>query len=376
VRPYAIAFALSLLCTSLAAQPAGEVTFHIPTMWSQLGDTADQQTAVGAGASLEHRFNDERVRAFYEMALDTFGTDEALRTWLHNAGATATVGSDTRAVDVGGSFFWRANEGVWAADDFQGANLVASARLKPAATLTLTGTYAFYVRRFAEEPALSQIEHLGSTRMLANFRSRTTVAAALTVGRKSYDGREFVFGSEALPTSPTLRGGRGWGRSVLAPTTPAQVSGEAGARRQWTWAVRVAQSLDDRTGIWIEREDRRVGGEIPPTIVWTPPLFYEDGVYDDPYVVEAGTWRAGAKHVFASGHELAGWGSHSDRNYAGLERADALSRAGVQAIVPLTALTRASVDAVVDYSYVRNVSSVALENYRASQMSAGLRIVF
>jgi hypothetical protein len=376
VRPYTIGFVLLLACTPAAAQPTGEVVLNFPSRWMQAGETTAQHTEFGASASLEHRFRDQRGRVFYDVTMDAFGTDEPLRTWLHNAGATATFGSDTRGVDMGGSFFWRANEGAWTAADFRGVNLLVSGRVKTASAVTLTGTYAFYARGFAEQPALDQIEHLGSARMLANFQTRTTLAAALSLGRKSYDGREITTAYDEVPVASALRGhGVAPNAGLLAPAA-AQVSGAPGVRRQFTWAVRVAQSLDDRTGIWIERESRRNGGDLPPAIVWTPPLFYEDGVYDDPYVVEAGTWRAAVKHQFAGGYELSAWGSRSARTYAGLERADILTRASVQGVVPVTSSARAAVDAVLEYSYFRNASSYALESYQASQVSAGLRLAF
>ncbi|MGE5815724.1 MAG: hypothetical protein ACM36C_14645, partial [Acidobacteriota bacterium] len=149
-----------------------------------------------------------------------------------------------------------------------------------------------------------------------------------------------------------------------------------GTRHQWTWDSRVAQSLDDRTVLWIEREERRNGGDLPPAIVWTPPLFYEDGVYDDPYVIDAKSWRAGAKHSFESGVELSAWGSRSDRLYAGLTRADVLSRAGTDAVVPLAANGHASFDLVAHYGFFRNASSDDLESYRAHQVGIGLRVAF
>jgi hypothetical protein len=159
---------------------------------------------------------------------------------------------------------------------------------------------------------------------------------------------------------------------------PAQatVSGASGVRTQWTWAARVAQSLDERTGVWIEREARRTRGDLPPAIVWTPPLFYDDGVYDDPYVIDARTWRAGLKHVFAAGPEISSQVSHSDRAYAGLARNDRLTRASLEASLPVVTGERLSVDLTGGYGYFRNDSSDSLEDYRAHVATAGLRFAF
>lgn len=370
---------ISLLIASspLAAQPSGEFTFEVPFRWTEAeGDPIERQQNLGAGLSVEHLFAAERGRVFYDMEMDTFGADEALRTWLHNAGAMVTFGSEARALDLGGSFFWRANEGLWADAGFKGVNLLASGRLRPVTGLTLATSYALYARSFADQPALDQIEHYGAARLLANLQTRTTVAAVVTIGQKRYDGRELVV---VLPEIPevdlTLHGGRGWRQGLFVPSRIEEV-GEAGTRHEWSWAARVAQSLDDRTGVWIEREERRTGGDLPPAIVWTPPLFYEDGVYDDPYVIEAKTWRAGAKHVFARGHEVSGWASYSDRSYAGLPREDTLTRAGVELLAPLVNGRSAALDLVGRYSFFRNSSSEPLEAYRAHQVSAGLRVAF
>jgi hypothetical protein len=372
MHPSIITVLVLLLSASVSAQPAGEIVVDVPIRWMQTGDGADRRTDPGAAASFEHRFNHEQGRLFYDMKMDAFGTDQPLRTWLHNAGATVSFGSTTRAFDVGGSFFWRANEGAWSAADFRGVNLLASARLQPLSTVTVTGTYGLYVRAFPEQPALDHTEHLGSARAVANFVTRTTIAAAFSTGQKRYSEREPVVSESVLPT---LSGGRGFGRSLLA-SARTQLAGEFVARMQWTWALRLAQSLDERTGVWIERESRHTAGQLSPAIIWTPPLFYEDGVYDDPYVVEAATWRAGIKHVFASGHELEGWWSQSTRTYTGLERSDRLSRAGAQAVVPLIGSRAAALDLVMDYSYFHNDSSDTLESYQASRASAGVRIRF
>lgn len=359
------------------AQSSGEFTFDVPFQWTAPGDeTTDGRTEIGANLSLDHLFASERGRLFYDMTVDSYGMDTALRTWLHNAGATMSFGSETRALDVGGSFFWRANEGDWSDAGFLGVNLLASYRLKPTAHLTITPSYALYIRQFGDQPALDQVEHFGAVRMIATFETRTTLAAAVSVGQKNYDGRELLVIVEPLPVDGTLHGGRGWRQGGLFVPTRTEMTGAPGTRAQWTWAARIAQSLDDRTGVWIEREERRTDGDLPPAIVWTPPLFYDDGVYDDPYVIDARTWRAGAKHIFASGHEVSGWVSYADREYAGLARADELTRAGLDVLIPLASGANASLDVVAGYSYFRNISSEILESYRAHRASAGVRITF
>lgn len=148
--------------------------------------------------------------------------------------------------------------------------------------------------------------------------------------------------------------------------------------------MRAAQSLDDRTGIWIEREERRNAGDPPPAVVWTPPLFYEDGVYDDPYAIESRTWRAGVKHAFARGDTVELWTARSSRAYAGLEvkaipgalREDTLFRTGVDAVIPLSRAKAVAVDLAAGYGYVRNDSTDQFEQYRTQLMRIGIQLAF
>ncbi len=143
MRTVPLLIALVLLSVPAWAQPAAEFQFDIPFRWTQAeGESADRQQDVGATFGVKHLFAGERVRLFYDLDMDTFGAGDALRTWLHNAGAVATWGSGRRAFDIGGAIFWPANEGAWADAGFKGINLLASARLQPRAGLTLAGTYA------------------------------------------------------------------------------------------------------------------------------------------------------------------------------------------------------------------------------------------
>lgn len=378
-RIVAILVAL-VLPIAAGAQPTGTVTFDVPLQRTNAsGEPAATRLDFGAAVEAAHLFSSERGRVFYEMTMDSFGSPDRLRTWLHNAGVTGTFGSERRALDVGGSFFWRANEGTWSDAGFRGVNLLASARVKPLPTVTLGASYALYIRSFPDQSALDQTEHYGALRTLVNLPSRTTLVSVLSVGRKGYDGREPVVVYADVPTAGTLTSGqhmgRGWRQSVWQPAS-VELTGTSGTRREWSWAARIAQSLDDRTGVWLEREERRTSGDLPPAIVWTPPLFYDDGVYDDPYVIDARTWRVGARHVFEAAAEVSVWGSESERSYAGLDRRDTLRRAGTEAVFPLAAGARTQVSAVVGYDYFRNASSEVLESYRAHQGSVGLRLGF
>jgi hypothetical protein len=381
-----ITSSLALLLFGAATAPAqssGTVTFDVPMQWTtQSGEPTNQRNDFGAAIDAEHLFASERGRLFYQMTMDSFGSPDAIRTWLHNAGVMGTFGNDRRAIDVGGSLFWRANQDTFGDSGFRGVNLLATARVKPLSTMTVSASYALYMRAFADQPALDQTEHYGSMRALVNLQTRTTLVGVVSIGRKAYDGQESVFvyneisGSEPTPLSLGSQVGRGgWRQSLLHPVQVETVGGP-GTRTEWSWAARVAQSLDDRTGVWLEREERRTNGDLPPAIVWTPPLFFDDGVYDDPYVIDARTWRAGARHLFAGGQEISGWASESDRSYAGLPRVDTLRRAGLEVVVPLFTRPGSQISAVGGYNYFRNLSSEEFESYQAHQATVGVRLGF
>jgi hypothetical protein len=374
ILPTAALVALAMPVVSIA-QPSGEIVLDAPFQWTTDDTATARRQDLGASVSLDHLLADERVTVFYDLTMDALGTAAGARTWLHNAGVMGTIDGETRALDLGGSLFWRANQGMWDGAGFKGVSAVTSLRLHPRPAAMAAASYAFYLRRFPDEPALNQNEHYGSLRGVLNLPSRTTVAVLLSVGRKRYEGREtIVVPPDILPGGAQGRG-PGWRRTFTIPAEAVAAAGP-GIRNNWTWAARVAQSLDDRTGVWLEREERRTGGDPAPSIVWTPPLFHDDGVYDDPYVTDARTWRAGAKHVFAAGQELSTALSYSERRYWGLGRSDTLTRASLDGSVPLVRRDAFGIDAVASYGFFQNDSTDVLEDYRAHVVAAGLRLSF
>lgn len=377
---------LFVLLTSPAwAQPAGSVTVQVPVQrTTSSGDGIDTSSIVSGAASIEHWFAHDLGRVFYEVALDRYQTDDAWDTWLHNAGGVRTFTFGKTSLDAGAAFFWRATSGGWADAGFRGVNLQSSVQRELPRGSVMVG-HNFYVRRFEDAPALDQIEHAGNVRALANFPSRTTLIAAASVGWKRYDGGTIA--TSASGDAGSAGRGPGRGNMLLRPVVTYSIAGDPIRRTSWSWSARVAQSLDDRTGVWMEREERRTDGEPPPAIVWTPPLFYDDGVYDDPYAIEARTWRAGVRHLFARGDELGVWASRSQRGYAGLgvldatgevsgQRTDTLVRGGVDATILLQATSRVDLRLVGGYGYVKNGSNDAAEAYRSHVVSLGLNLRF
>jgi hypothetical protein len=384
LKAAAIAMLLSLAWAPASAQPSGSVGLQIPVQWNP---DADRQTNTGGEVSLDYGLASGRGRLFYDGDLDRFAGAVPWQTVLHNAGFVGSIPAGPTTVEIGASAFRRSNEGPWADAGFHGGSVVAMVA-RDLAPVALTGSYGAYLRRFPDISALNQFEHYGSIRALANLPSRTTIVGAAALGWKHYEGSG-VEAATLLPAEGTGHGTRRHGAVILAgPGTGSVAAGSAGGpsvRTQWSWSARLAQSLDDRTGVWVEHEQRRNSGDLPPAVVWTPPLFYEDGVYDDPYVIGARTSRAGAKHAFARGDEVQLWASLSDRDFAGLDvpdlpglvRKDTLLRAGIDAAIPLTSRdARVALDLSGGYGYVRNQSSDPLERYTAHVVWLGTRVGF
>lgn len=380
----ALAVPMFLFGISLAsAQPSGSINVQVPAQW---GSDVEKQVNATGSVALDHGFASGRGTLFFDSALDRFAGTDPWQTWLHNAGVIGAFPIGKTRLEAGGSAFLRANTGPWADAGFAGLSGVALVE-RAWDALTLTGAYGAYVRRFGDLSALNQFEHQASLRAHANLPSRTTLIGAVALGGKTYEGSPAAV-ETALPVDV---GPRGIGRrgQLIPGRSVATLIGDAvnvgSARTQWSWTARVAQSLADRTGVWIEREERRTDGDPPPAVVWTPPLFYEDGVYDDPYAIDARTWRAGVKHAFPRGDELVFWASRSQRDFAGLVvdeassllREDTLLRAGIEARVPLTAGTRRiGVDLNGGYGYAWNRSSELLERYRAHALWVGFELAF
>jgi hypothetical protein len=365
------------------AQPAGSAGFTLPLQWTA---GADAHANATGSLDLDQAFASGRGRIFYEGQFDRYGGTDPWRTQLHNIGLVAALPAGSTAVEVGASVFRRANAGPWSPAGFHGASVVALLE-RDAGPATFTATYGAYARRFGDLPGLDQDEHQAGLRALVNLPSRTTVIGSLAIGAKRYDGEP---PDAAFVTAPdvvlTGRGQRGRGvvslpaLQPLAPGLPA----ESAVRSQWAWTARLAQSLDDRTGVWLEREARRTRGDLPPAVVWTPPLFFEDGVYDDPYAIDARTWRAGAKHAFERGDQVGIWGSRSQRSFPGLEveglpgvgRRDTLIRAGAEGVFPLLRSEHVGLDLEAGFQYVDHRSPESWARYTARVMRLGLQLAF
>jgi hypothetical protein len=160
----------------------------------------------------------------------------------------------------------------------------------------------------------------------------------------------------------------------------------------FTWLVRAAQSLGPRTGLSLQFTRRSVFGSVPPVVVTTPALLFEDGVYDDPYASDASAARATLKHVFAGGAEAAIGAYWLDKAYAatvaldetgeprpdGALRADTVWQSEANASVPILGSRTGAVSLALElgWQYTRHRSNDAFYRYDAHAVRVGLSAAY
>jgi hypothetical protein len=159
-----------------------------------------------------------------------------------------------------------------------------------------------------------------------------------------------------------------------------------------TWMARVAQSLADRTGASIQFSQRATFGRVAPLVVTTPALFFDDGVYDDPFASDARGLTAALKHVFAGGMTLEGSASRMRKDYnsvlalgsdgaasPGLAlRSDNVWRAGAGWTIPVfpSRTGPIGVDLEIGYFYTQHRSNDAFYNYRSHALGLGVTVSY
>ena len=369
----------------------------------------NEQSAAESGRSTEaaidanHQAADGRLRLFYSLEAGTFTTPGDWTYYLNTAGSTWRFGKQAEdgkpapgAVYVGGSLAWRSNGASWAAADYFGVALFANVERHPSAASTVRFGYRFDARNFPDLSQLDQLENVGFGSVLVNLRSKTTLIAEVHAGAKNYRGgivlvEAPVSATESSTTTPMGRMGRGTGSSfhgatMVAEQTAGDVSGQV------TLLGRIAQSLSDRTGATLQYMRRSSFGGLPAAVVTTPALFFEDGVYDDPYASNADFARTTVKHVWSNGLEVEAAGAWLGKSYRGLQaldlegaplpggdlREDRIWRAGLGGSIPLfpsrTGAVGLNLD--VDYWYTDHRSNDAYYNYRSHVVGVGVTVKY
>jgi hypothetical protein len=396
VQTAAVVLALGLATVApAAAQPSFDVTIGrwFESTTSVVSDP-DQTRTIAAQISASHQAADERLRLFYDLDAGDFSTVGAWSYFLHNAGAVYRVdfAQGRHTFFVGGNATVRSNGASWSDANFGGVQGLANLQFSLRPGATLRAGYRLDARRFPDLPDLNQLEHSGFASLLANLPSRTTFIAEVQMGGKRYEGETVVVESPVEPGISGIGRGRGQGRLLgLTPSVPSAHQAEDRAS-QVTWLARVAQSVVDRLGVSAQYSQRRAFGSVPPGIVETPPGFFEDGVYDDPYASNLDAFSASAKYAFARGDVVEGWGSWMNKDYratlaAGPDgwplpgeplRSDRLVRAGAGWTMPvLPAKTGATaIDLITGYVFTRSRSNDAFYDYTSHMIGVSVSVGF
>ena len=299
--------------TAAIAQPA--ISASIGRALSSMDEPAigveRRQTTAGS-VEAEHVAAGGRLRLFYEFDGGTFATEGDWRYLENIAGATVRLpfGGEKpkHAVYLTANGIWRDNGSSWSAVDYRGVRVMANVELRPRDTATYRFGYRLDGRNFPDLPALDQVQHDGFVSLLFNLPSRTTLVGEAHVGAKSYAAT--VDTNWAVVEAGGTMAPRGMGRGVgpgLRGTWMGSAAASTVTENNAGMVVvfgRVAQSLSDRTGAWLQYSQRATFGRVPPVVVTTPALFFDDGVYDDPFASDARVVTAALKHEFASGVTL------------------------------------------------------------------------
>jgi len=341
-----------------------------------------------------------RLRISYDLDAGDFSTPGDWTFFVHRLGTTyrADLGSGATRLYLGGTATWRDNGASWAAAGYRAFGVFVNMETQPRDGLAWRAGYRLDVRRFPDYAELDQAEHGLFTSLLVNLPTRTTLIGEVRVGRKSYDGLLDVAPIAIDPVDSPAAGEQGRGRGPgglaaldRAPRMHVAMTTGAGAG-QVSWLGRVAQSLADRTGVSLQYFQREIFGSLPSVMVVTPALFFDDGVYDDPFASEQRTASGSIKQVFTRGDTLKGWGAWSRKAYTatpayGLDgdplagdplREDRIWRTGLSWTHPFLPdqTGPVAVDLLVNYTYTRHESNDLFYNYRSHVVGLGAAIGF
>jgi hypothetical protein len=403
MKPLALA---SLLLAGHAvtawAQPSVSATFGGTLASLRDGRAATApQLDVNAAAGVEHLFRSERGRIYYDLDGGTFDSPGDWSYFLHAAGLTYRFGgaeAADRRIFLNASFALRRNGASWASADYSAMGVGLNAEFHPRRGVTLRTGYRVDRRSFQDLAELTQLEHGGFVSLLANFETRTTLIGEIRAGAKSYTGRidpEAPVASQPVILAPQGHGpGQGMGPGFrTVGMTASQSHTPSGATGLVSGLVRLAQSLSDRTGTYVQTSVRTTFGAVPPELVTTPAGFFDDGVYDDPFASRATAVLIGVNREFGQrGAQLRASASWADRRFTNTRAVDAgwnelpgtplrmdrVWRGSVSVSHPLFASRTGNAALTLDAGYRFTISSSndAFYNYSSNGVGLWLSITY
>lgn len=397
-----------LLVGAMSAAAQTSVNTSVGGNFASFSEGATASTRrqdVAATAGLEHLFNDERGRVYYDFDGGTFDSPGDWTYLLNTAGFTYRFGGDdaaARKLYLNGSFVVRRNGDAWAAADYSALGGGLNGEFHPKGHVTLRTGYRADYRSFSDYTALTQFEQRGFASVLANFETKTTLVAEVNLGAKLYDG-QILLDPIIVTTPETTTGatygttygrGMGMGPGSRSGTTwyLPQSQDQEGTAGLVSALFRVAQSLSDRTGVHGQVAFRTTFGAVPPALVTTPAGFFDDGVYDDPFASDAVSGQGGVTRAFASGAELEAMVNYADRRYTntvaldltGSElpgsplRHDRVWRGGIVWSQPVfgSRTGRAELSVDLGYRFLASTSNDAFYDYTSHGVALGFSIQY
>ncbi len=408
-RPFLRICIVTSIVLAAAAQAAAQPSLNVSvgralnSMSSPELLTTDGPRTTGGSIDVEQKLVDERLRLYYTLDAGDYNTAGDWQYFENDFGTTWQIrkaGTSGPAIFAGATAVWRSNGASWAAADYRGVGAFLNAEWKPADTKTFRAGYRFDARRFPDMAVLDQMEHDGFGSALVNLASRTTLVGEVHAGAKQYDVLEAALVTNTFVVPDLGVGtprGRGLGMTSKVPTTItttdwAATSTVGGTAGLVTVLGRVAQSLADRTGVSLQYLQRESFGALPTAVVTTPALFFDDGVYDDPYASNANDVRATLKHLLQNGMKLELGGAWTRKDYRGTValdldgapvagdplRADRIWRAAASWTVPLLRERTGAWDLgiALDYLFTRHRSNDAYYNYNSHGVGLGFTVSY
>jgi hypothetical protein len=364
--------------------------------------------AGGGAAGLD--FAARHGHAGYSLDAGSYASEGDWTYRLHRLDARYRIDLSPGArLNAGATGAVRRNGAAWRDANYDALGAFLNLETTPTPGLTLRTGYRMDRRTFDAMPSLDQTEHGVFASVLANLPSRTTLIAEARAGVKGYRGAA-IGASDTSAASPNdaapgeaapaegqrhSRGRDGGSGSMgpgVRPTPPDFPATASDRARQMTLVARVAQSLEDRTGLSIQATWRATGGRVPPAVVTTPAGFFDDGVYDDPFASDLLAADVRLKHIRPGGAVFEAFARRFVQSYTaalalgadGLPlpgeplREDRVFRAALAVELPLLPSHTGALAArlYLGYGYTRSSSNDAFYDYRNHGVGAAVSLAY
>jgi len=316
--------------------------------WDKAGTGTSGGTAQVTTANVSLERLSPRLRLFTDADLGDYAMPGSWGYLLDDSGGTVHLQprNGTLHLYTGGQASVRVNGDAWGNWGFRGVGGFANAEWAPREEVSVRGGFRVDQRWFPDAGDFDHRERAVFSGARINLPSRTTLIGNIDLGAKRYAWPE---GAQAVRVD---------------------------------WLARVAQSLTERTGAFVEMKGRNAGGDQPSYLLEAPILFFDDGVYDDPFAHDLSGISVGVTHLLARGAQLSGVVGSRTRDFANVMaldadgselpwlRRDEVAQAGVHLLLPLHTSADGGFDASVrlGYEWTRSSSTDMRYTYHAHRV--------